>query len=116
MQPVLSIQGISKRYGSIQALNNVSFDVPKGCVFGILGPNGSGKTTMLSIILDILQANSGNYAWMGKPVLPKPGNRSAHCWKRQISITTSPPLITSILPKPSVVVVMQQILTGYWRL
>lgn len=71
MQPVLSIQGISKRYGSIQALNNVSFDVPQGCVFGILGPNGSGKTTMLSIILDILQANSGNYAWFGKPGSPE---------------------------------------------
>jgi len=71
MQPVLSIQGISKRYGPIQALNNVSFDVPRGCVFGILGPNGSGKTTMLSIILDILQANSGNYSWMGKPGSPE---------------------------------------------
>ncbi len=67
MQPILSIQGISKNYGSIQALNNVSFDVPQGCVFGILGPNGSGKTTMLSIILDILQARSGTYSWFGKP-------------------------------------------------
>jgi ABC-2 type transport system ATP-binding protein len=67
MQPILSIQGISKNYGAIQALNNVSFEVPQGCVFGILGPNGSGKTTMLSIILDILQAKSGTYSWFGKP-------------------------------------------------
>jgi ABC-2 type transport system ATP-binding protein len=67
MQPILSIQGVSKNYGSIQALNSVSFDVPQGCVFGILGPNGSGKTTLLSIILDILQARSGTYNWFGKP-------------------------------------------------
>lgn len=71
MQPVLSIQGISKRYSSITALNNVSFEVPEGCVFGILGPNGSGKTTMLSIILDILHANSGTYSWFGKPGSPE---------------------------------------------
>ena len=67
MQPILSIQGISKNYGPIQALSNVSFEVPEGCVFGILGPNGSGKTTLLSIILDVLQARSGTYAWFGKP-------------------------------------------------
>jgi len=65
MQPVLSITGISKSYGSIKALKNVSFDVPEGSVFGILGPNGSGKTTMLSIILDILKADTGSFAWFG---------------------------------------------------
>ncbi len=66
MQPVLSITGISKSYGSIKALKNVSFDVPEGSVFGILGPNGSGKTTMLSIILDILKADTGSFAWFGQ--------------------------------------------------
>jgi ABC-2 type transport system ATP-binding protein len=70
MQPVLSIQGISKSYGRIQALNQVSFDVPAGCVFGILGPNGSGKTTLLSILLDILRADAGTYRWFGEPGSP----------------------------------------------
>jgi ABC-2 type transport system ATP-binding protein len=70
MQPVLSLNGISKAYGHIKALINVSFDVPEGCVFGILGPNGSGKTTMLSIILDILQADNGSFAWFGQPGSP----------------------------------------------
>lgn len=65
MEPVLSIQNISKSYGSIQALKNVSFDVPAGSVFGVLGPNGSGKTTMLGIILDILIADGGTYSWFG---------------------------------------------------
>ena len=71
MQPVLSINSISKSYGSIKALKNVSFEVPEGSVFGILGPNGSGKTTMLSILLDILKADSGTFAWFGQPGSPE---------------------------------------------
>jgi ABC-type multidrug transport system ATPase subunit len=66
-ETVLELQGITKFYGSIQALNNVSFSVPKGCVFGILGPNGSGKTTMLGIITDILKATSGSFKLLGQP-------------------------------------------------
>jgi ABC-2 type transport system ATP-binding protein len=60
---ILSIQNITKKYGNITAVNNLSFDVPKGAVFGILGPNGSGKTTTLGIILDVLKANRGSYKW-----------------------------------------------------
>jgi ABC-2 type transport system ATP-binding protein len=66
MNPVLSIQNITKFYGPIRALNNVSFNVPKGSVFGILGPNGSGKTTLLGIIMDILKVSSGNFLWNGQ--------------------------------------------------
>ena len=75
MQPVLSLNGISKAYGSIKALKNVSYEVPEGSVFGILGPNGSGKTTMLSIILDILKADSGSFAWFGEPGSPETRKR-----------------------------------------
>lgn len=71
MQAVLSIHNITKFYGNIQALDNVSFDVPQGSVFGLLGPNGSGKTTMQSIILDILKPNSGTFTWFGKPGSPE---------------------------------------------
>lgn len=67
MSSVLSINKMTKYYGSIRALNDVSFDVPEGSVFGILGPNGSGKTTMLGIIMDILKPSSGNYLWRGQP-------------------------------------------------
>jgi lantibiotic transport system ATP-binding protein len=67
MSSVLSIQNISKSYGPVQALNNVSFEVPKGSVFGILGPNGSGKTTMLGIVMDILKVSKGNFLWNGQP-------------------------------------------------
>ena len=71
MSPVLSLSGISKSYGSVQALKNVSFTVLEGSVFGILGPNGSGKTTLLSIILDVLSANNGNFLWFGQPGSPQ---------------------------------------------
>jgi len=66
MSTVLSIRNLTKFYGKIQALNNVSFEVPEGSVFGILGPNGSGKTTMLGIIMDILKASSGSFELFGK--------------------------------------------------
>ncbi|MEP6949510.1 MAG: ABC transporter ATP-binding protein [Ginsengibacter sp.] len=59
--PILTIENLSKSYGRIQALKNVSFSVPEGSVFGILGPNGSGKTTMLGTIMDIIKPTSGTY-------------------------------------------------------
>jgi ABC-2 type transport system ATP-binding protein len=71
MSSVLSLNMITKYYGRIRALNEVSFDVPPGSVFGILGPNGSGKTTLLSIILDVLKANKGNFKWFDQPGSPE---------------------------------------------
>ena len=67
MDSILSIRAISKYYGSIRALHQVSFEVPPGSVFGVLGPNGSGKTTLLGIIMDVLKAGSGTYSWFGAP-------------------------------------------------
>jgi len=67
---VLQVRNLSKSYGRIKALKNVSFDVPQGSVFGILGPNGSGKTTLLSLILDVLKADNGDFLWFGKPGSP----------------------------------------------
>jgi ABC-2 type transport system ATP-binding protein len=65
LDTVLSIHGLSKRYGKIRAVNDLSLEVARGQVFGILGPNGSGKTTTLSIILDLIKANSGTFEWFG---------------------------------------------------
>ena len=67
MNSILSIQSISKFYGKIRALHQVSFEVPAGSVFGVLGPNGSGKTTMLGIVMNVLQASGGTYSWFGEP-------------------------------------------------
>jgi branched-chain amino acid transport system ATP-binding protein len=49
-QPVLSVHGITKSFGGLKALMDVSFDIHEGDVFGIIGPNGSGKTTLINCI------------------------------------------------------------------
>ena len=63
---ILTVENLSKNYGNIKALKNVSFSVPSGTVFGILGPNGSGKTTLLGIIMDVLKASGGGYKIFGE--------------------------------------------------
>ena len=65
LEIILSIKNLNKRYGSLQALSNVSFEIHKGNVYGILGPNGSGKSTTLGIILNVVNKTSGEYSWFG---------------------------------------------------
>lgn len=65
LETILSIKNLNKRYGSLQALKNVSFDIHKGNVYGILGPNGSGKSTTLGIVLNVVNKTSGEYRWFG---------------------------------------------------
>jgi ABC-2 type transport system ATP-binding protein len=62
---ILTIDRLSKRYGRIQAVDSLSLQVAEGNIFGILGPNGSGKTTTLGMILDIIFPDSGSYEWFG---------------------------------------------------
>lgn len=65
MTNVVLIKGLSKRFGNIQALNNVTFEVPSNSIFGLLGPNGAGKTTLFSIAADFLKADSGSVEVLG---------------------------------------------------
>ncbi|MCB0555434.1 MAG: ABC transporter ATP-binding protein [Phaeodactylibacter sp.] len=60
---ILSIQGLTKRYGKITAIEHLTLEVEKGMSFGILGPNGSGKTTTLGIVLGIIHSNAGEFQW-----------------------------------------------------
>lgn len=64
--PILQINSLTKSYGSVKALNNLSIEVNRGQVYGILGPNGSGKTTTLSILTGILEQDSGSFSWFGE--------------------------------------------------
>ncbi|HEY7590108.1 MAG TPA: ATP-binding cassette domain-containing protein, partial [Candidatus Limnocylindrales bacterium] len=63
----LRIEAVSKRFGAVQALDRLSFDVPRGQVFGFLGANGAGKTTTMRIALGVLRADSGEITWDGRP-------------------------------------------------
>lgn len=67
MEPILVINNLHKRFGSIHAVNDLSLTVNKGNVFGILGPNGSGKTTTLGMLLDIIIPTKGDFNWFGQP-------------------------------------------------
>lgn len=60
---MLKISNLTKNYGRICAVNNLTLQINKGEVFGFLGPNGSGKTTILSTILDVIKPTSGSYVW-----------------------------------------------------
>ena len=60
---VLKIQNLTKKYGAITAVNDLSLEINAGEVYGLLGPNGSGKTTTLGIILGIIQKDNGSYQW-----------------------------------------------------
>ena len=64
----IHVEHISKSFGNTQAVRDVSFDVVPGEIFGLLGPNGSGKTTSIRIILDILQPDSGSVSILGGPM------------------------------------------------
>ena len=64
---VISVQNIQKRFGQKDALTNVSFDIPKGEIFGFLGPSGSGKTTLIKILTAQLAATAGDAFVLGTP-------------------------------------------------
>ena len=60
MSTILEVSNLTKRYGKKVAVNQISFSIEAGQIFGLLGPNGSGKTTTLSTILTLLKATGGN--------------------------------------------------------
>ncbi|RLC24135.1 MAG: ABC transporter ATP-binding protein [Deltaproteobacteria bacterium] len=66
MEKVLRINKLSKRFGKIQAVDKLDLDISAGQVFGILGPNGSGKTTTLGMILDVIAPTEGSFQWFGE--------------------------------------------------
>jgi ABC-2 type transport system ATP-binding protein len=67
VESVLSIRNLRKQYGRITAVEGLNLDIPKGTIYGILGPNGSGKTTTLGMVLDVINRTSGDYLWFGEP-------------------------------------------------
>jgi ABC-2 type transport system ATP-binding protein len=66
MREILSIQGLTKSYKNVRAIRNLDLQITEGQAYGILGPNGSGKTTTLSIVTGIIRQDSGSFLWFGE--------------------------------------------------
>lgn len=63
METILTLRNLTKKYGSLTAVRNLSFTIKKGNVYGILGPNGSGKSTTLGMVLNVVNKTSGQFHW-----------------------------------------------------
>lgn len=66
METVLTINNLTKKFGRLCAVNDLNLSVSSGQVFGMLGPNGSGKTTTLGMLMGVINPTSGNYSWLGE--------------------------------------------------
>jgi len=76
-EPILKVSGITKHFGGIKALSDVSFDVHPGEILGIIGPNGSGKTTVVNCITGFVKKSSGHVFFRGKDISRKPPHKIA---------------------------------------
>ena len=65
---MLELKGLTRRYGDLVALDDLSFTVAEGQMFGFVGPNGAGKTTAMRIVLGVLEPDRGEVRWRGRPV------------------------------------------------
>jgi ABC-2 type transport system ATP-binding protein len=81
MQDIIKIDNLVKRYGDVLALDHLNLEIHDGEIFGLLGPNGSGKTTAINCILSLLKYDRGNIEVFGKPMTP-----SSYDSKREIGV------------------------------
>ena len=74
-KPILSVKNISKSYGGLRAVRDVSFDIPEGGIIGIIGPNGAGKTTLFNLLNGIVRPDAGNVTFDGQDMTGLAPNR-----------------------------------------
>ena len=68
MSDLLVARGVSKRFGGVQALESVSFAIPRGAIYGLIGPNGAGKTTLFNVLTGIYAPDRGGFEFDGRPL------------------------------------------------
>lgn len=73
--PTIVVKSVKKRFGAVQAVDDVSFDVYPGEIFGLLGPNGAGKTTTIRMMLDIFKPDAGETSILGGPLTEETKHR-----------------------------------------
>ena len=74
---LLSVRGVSKHFGGLQALADVDLDIRRGQISGLIGPNGAGKTTFFNCLLGILRADEGRVTFDGRDLTGVPTHRRA---------------------------------------
>ena len=84
METVLSINKLTKKFGKLCAVNNLDLEVKRGQVFGLLGPNGSGKTTTLGMLMGVVNSTSGSFSWFGE--------QSTHHTRKKIGAVLEHPI------------------------
>ncbi|MEO6960101.1 MAG: ABC transporter ATP-binding protein [Burkholderiaceae bacterium] len=77
-EPLLAVDKLVKQFGGFRALDGVSFDVRPGEILGLVGPNGSGKTTCINVISGLYAADGGTVRFQGRPISGLPSHRLAH--------------------------------------
>ncbi len=77
-EPILSVNSVTKRFGGLVALRDVSFDVGRGEVVGLMGPNGAGKTTLLNVIAGEYPPDAGTVTFKGSDITGCPPHRACH--------------------------------------
>ena len=77
-EPILSISRVSKRFGGLLAVNDVSFDLPAGEILGLMGPNGAGKTTLVNVICGFYKPDSGTIRFKGRDITRLPAHKVCH--------------------------------------
>jgi branched-chain amino acid transport system ATP-binding protein len=78
MTTILQVEGVSKRFGGLVAVDKVTFDLPEGQILGLIGPNGAGKTTLFNVINGVYPATEGRYFFRGKEVTGRKTYQMAH--------------------------------------
>ena len=76
--PMLSVSGLTKRFGALRAVNEVSFEVAEGEILGLIGPNGSGKSTIFNCIAGLYAPDGGKISFEGADITGLPPNRICH--------------------------------------
>ena len=76
--PILSVAGVTKRFGGLVAVSDLSFDVQAGEIVGVMGPNGAGKTTLLNVIAGVYKPDSGTVKFKGNNITGLPPHKICH--------------------------------------
>src|SRR6266516_1338101 len=76
--PLLAVKGLVKRFGGFRALDELNFDLKPGEILGLVGPNGSGKTTFINVISGLYRPEAGEVYFEGQPIAGLPSHRLVH--------------------------------------